>query len=71
MTSAPARVLGLESGTLKVGTPADVVVFDAQARWTLHKEELASKSKNTPFDEHEMQGRVLATVVDGKVVYEA
>jgi dihydroorotase len=70
MTAAPARVLGLESGTLNVGAPADVVVFDPQARWTLHKEELASKSKNTPFDRHEMQGRVLATVVDGKVVYE-
>jgi dihydroorotase len=71
MTSAPARVLGLESGSLEVGATADVVVFDPQARWTLHAQELASKSKNTPFDGHEMQGRVLATVVDGKVVYEA
>jgi dihydroorotase len=70
MTAAPARILDLPTGTLRTGAPADVVVFDPEARWQLRAQELASKSKNTPFDGYEMLGRVVATVVDGKVVYE-
>jgi dihydroorotase len=69
MTSAPAGVLGLESGTLKVGARADVVVFDPDATWVVDKTKLASKSKNTPFDGHELQGVVHATIVDGKMIY--
>jgi dihydroorotase len=71
MTIAPAKILNLPGGTLKVGTPADVTIFNPETRWTLNKQELASKSKNTPYDGHEMPGRVLATIVDGKVVYQA
>jgi dihydroorotase len=71
MTVAPSRVLGLESGTLKVGARADVVVFNPEGKWTLQASELKSKSKNTPFDGHEMTGRVRATIVDGNVVYES
>lgn len=70
MTSAPVRVLDLEFGTLKEGALADVVVFDANAKWTLNASNLASKSKNTPFDGAEMLGQVRATIVGGNVVYE-
>jgi dihydroorotase len=70
MTVAPARILGLPGGTLKVSAPADVTIFNPETRWTLDKVELASKSKNTPYDGHEMPGRVLATIVDGKMVYQ-
>lgn len=70
MTIAPARILGLPTGTLQIGAPADVTIFQTDARWTLKKEDLASKSKNTPYDGHEMTGRVVATIVDGKVVFE-
>jgi dihydroorotase len=69
MTSAPVRVLDLEFGTLQEGALADIVVFDANAKWTLNASSLASKSKNTPFDGCEMLGRVRATVVGGSVVY--
>jgi len=69
MTSAPVRVLDLEFGTLQEGALADIVVFDANAKWTLNANSLASKSKNTPFDGCEMLGQVRATIVGGNVVY--
>lgn len=69
MTAAPARILGLEGGSLQVGKAADVVVFDPAQKWTLHKNDLKSKSKNTPYDGHEMVGRVKATLVGGNVIY--
>ena len=69
MTSAPARILGLESGTLSVGKAADIVVFDPKARWMLQKEQLKSKSKNTPYDGHEMTGKVMATWANGKQIF--
>ncbi len=69
MTAAPARVLGLPGGTLREGAPADIVIFQPDEKWTLCAADLASKSRNTPFDGHEMIGRVQATIVDGKVIY--
>jgi len=65
----PARRLGLEGGRLAVGAPADLVLFDADAPFVLDRFSLRSKSKNTPFDEARMQGRVLATWVAGERVY--
>ncbi len=70
MTVAPAKILNLPTGTLKIGAPADVVIFNPDTRWTLNKADLASKSKNTPYDGHEMTGRVVTTIVDGKIVFE-
>jgi dihydroorotase len=69
MTSAPANILGLESGTLKEGKTADIVIFDPKSRWTLDRKDLKSKSKNTPYDGHEMVGQVKATLVDGQFIY--
>lgn len=70
MTSNPARLLGLPSGQLTKGAPADLVLFDAEEPWVVNKDLLRSRSKNTPFDEARMQGRVLRTVVAGETVYE-
>ena len=67
----PARRLGLQSGRLAVGAPADLVLFDAHKPFVLDRGNLRSKSKNTPFDGARMQGRVLATYVAGSAVYEA
>ncbi|MCQ0091762.1 dihydroorotase [Roseovarius sp. M141] len=67
----PAKRLGLESGRLAVGAPADLVLFDAHKPFVLDRATLRSKSKNTPFDGARMQGRVLATYVAGTIVYEA
>jgi len=70
MSGQPARTLSLEGrGTLKVGSFADVVVFDAAAEWSFDAKRSRSKSRNTPFDGAGMVGRVMATICDGRVVY--
>jgi dihydroorotase len=71
VTSAPARVLGVEAGRIAPGAPADLVLFDPQAPWRVSAQSLKSQGKNTPFLGHELVGRVRATVVAGSVVYEA
>ena len=65
----PAKVLGLPQGRLAEGAPADLVMFDPDAPFVLDRHVLRSKSKNTPFDGHRMQGRVLATWVGGTRVF--
>ncbi|MGI9479449.1 MAG: amidohydrolase family protein, partial [Hyphomicrobiaceae bacterium] len=69
MTSRPAELLGLKCGRLIPGAPADLIVFDTQAPWVVNRDELSSRSKNSPFDESKMQGRVLRTLVAGHTVY--
>ena len=71
ITSEPARVLGLSSGRLAAGAPADIVVFDPAAPVRVAPENLRSQGKNTPFLGHELAGRVRFTVLAGNVVYEA
>ena len=70
MSYNPAQLLGLASGRLSVGAPADLVLFDPDAPFVLDRFALRSKSKNTPFDGARMEGRVLATYVAGDCVYE-
>lgn len=65
----PANLLGLQGGRLAKGAPADLVLFDPDAPFTLDRETLHSRSKNTPFDRALMQGRVRGTWVDGKRVF--
>ena len=71
MSLNPARRLGLASGCLSPGAPADLVLFDPHAPFLMDRATLHSKSRNTPFDGARMQGKVLATYVGGKAVYEA
>ncbi len=66
---APAQRLGLPVGRLSVGAPADLVLFDPDAPFVLDRSKLRSKSKNTPFDEARMQGKVLGTWVRGQAVF--
>jgi len=70
MSTRPAELLGLPGGTLKSGAPADVIVVDMDVPWVVDPDELKSKSKNTPFDEARMQGRVVRTIVAGRTIYE-
>jgi len=65
----PARLLGLPGGRLAVGAPADLVLFDPHRPFVLDRFKMRSRSKNTPFDGHRMQGVVLQTFVDGQQVY--
>ncbi len=68
ITTAPAKVLNLNKGTLKVGADADVVIVDPKAEWTVDPSKFASKSRNTPFAGWRLRGKVLHTIVGGKVV---
>ena len=70
MSLNPAKRLGLPAGRLEVGAPADLVLFDPDAPFVLNRFGLLSKSKNTPFDEARMQGKVLRTFVNGHEVYQ-
>lgn len=65
----PARILGLPQGRLAEGAPADLVLFDPDAPFVLDRFTLLSKSKNTPFDGQRMEGKVLATFVAGRQVF--
>ena len=71
MTLNPAKRLGLASGRISVGAPADLIVFDADTPFVLDRKDLKSKSKNTPFDGQRMQGKVLKTFVAGQEVFSA
>lgn len=66
----PAARLGLASGRLAAGAPADLVLFDPDLPFVLDRFTLKSKSKNSPFDGARLQGKVLATYVAGKPVYQ-
>jgi dihydroorotase len=70
ISTKPAELLGVPGGTLRPGSPADVVVIDPDVPWILDRDELKSKCRNTPFDEARMQGRAVRTIVGGRTVYE-
>lgn len=70
MTEAPARIMGVDKGSLKIGRDGDVTICDPTAKWKVDKSRFVSRGKNTPFDGWELSGRVRATVVRGKVVYQ-
>ncbi len=70
MTINPARLLGLPSGRLDKGSPADLILVDPGQPWVVDKTQLKARSKNSPFDESKMQGRVLTTMVAGAIVYQ-
>ncbi len=70
LTVAPGRVLGYEKfGTLGVGLPADLTVFDLHREWTVEPEKFVSKGKNTPLAGKKLRGRVMATIFEGTPVY--
>jgi dihydroorotase len=70
LTIGPARVLGYEKlGTLEVGAPADVTIFDLHKEWVVDTDKFASKGKNTPLAGKTLKGRVMATLYMGNPVY--
>ena len=70
LTVNPARILGLNKGTLTAGADADVVVIDPDVRWTVEPRDFRSKSGNTPLAGMELTGRVTHTIVGGEVRYQ-
>jgi dihydroorotase len=69
LTSGPADLLGLPQGRLATGAPADLVLFDPDAPWLCLRENLVSRSKNSPFDGRRLTGRVHRTYVDGRLIF--
>ena len=70
MSTRPAKLLGLDAGTLAPGAPADLIVVDLDRPWIVRVEELQSRSRNSAFESARMTGRVLRTIVGGRTVYE-
>jgi len=72
LTAGPARVVDLPGrGTLALGSHADVTVFDPKKRWTYDAAKGQSRSQNTPFDGWQFTGKIVATIVGGRIVYRA
>ena len=69
LTLNPAQILRLPVGRLAVGAPADLVLFDSDLGWNICPDEFRSKSKNAPFDERPVRGRVRRTIVDGRTIF--
>ena len=69
MSTLPARILGLDRGTLRTGSPADVTIIDPGLDWKVDVKSFRSKSINSPFDGWTLRGRAVATIVGGRVKY--
>jgi dihydroorotase len=69
LTSSPAKLLKLETGTLAPGSPADLVLFDPERGWKVEAGKLPGKAQNSPFDGRALEGRVIATFKAGKRVF--
>jgi len=70
LTWGPARIMGLPGGTVPEGSPADITCFDLEKRWTVEPDRIRSKSRNTPFVGSEMIGKVVLTLVGGRIVFD-
>ena len=70
ITSNPAKILGLNKGSLEKGKDADLCIFDLNKPWVVKKDELKSKSKNTPIENRKLQGQILKTFVKGELAFE-
>jgi dihydroorotase len=69
-STRPAELLHLPGGSLRPGSPADVIVIDLDSPWIVDPGELRSSCKNTPFDEARFMGRCVRTIVGGRIVFE-
>jgi dihydroorotase len=69
MSSNPSNILGLQRGTLRSGSVADITVIDPTAQWTVDADTLTSKSKTSPFLGWDVTGAAACTILAGRVVY--
>ncbi len=66
----PAKILGIPGGELGLGLPADITIVDTKREYIVNRDNFYSKGKNTPFHGKKVKGKVIYTIVDGKVVYD-
>ena len=69
MSYNPAKILGIDKGSLEEGKVADITIINPDEKFTVNKHEFESKGKNTPFDGYKLFGKVKYTIVDGQIVY--
>ena len=70
ITSNPAKILGIDKGNLQIGRDADLCVVDINKPWVVNKDELLSKSKNTPIEDRKLQGQIIKTFIKGEIAFE-
>ena len=70
MSCAPAQILGIDAGTLRVGACADLILIDENESWTVDVHALHGKSKNCVFKNCTLQSKVKMTVLNGEIVYD-
>jgi len=70
MTASPARILGIDRGTLSTGAHADITIIDPNRHWTVRVDEFQSKSRNCPYDGWELPARAVYTIVGGTIQYQ-
>ena len=68
MSTNPAKLLGIDKGSLEVGKVADITIVDPNEEYLIDANSFVSKSKNTPFNGHKVKGKVKYTIVAGKIV---
>jgi dihydroorotase len=68
MSKGPADILNIDAGTIGVGKPADIIVVDLDREYTVDVSKFYSKGKNSPFNGHTLKGKVIHTIVNGRVV---
>jgi len=71
MTEKPAKIIGVDKGTLGVGKQADVTIIDPQARYKIDVNKFRSKSRNCPYHGWEVTGKVETTIVGGEIRFSA
>ncbi len=69
MSTAPAKIINSDRGTLNIGAPADIVIFDAESEFEVNVKDFESKGKNSPYDGYKLYGKVVRTITGGKTVY--
>ena len=71
MSCSPARIMGLDTGTLRPGAPADIVLYTPDESWTVDPARFYSRSRNTPLVGWVLPGRIRRTIVSGETRFEA
>ena len=69
ITNKPAQILGIKAGSLRIGEAADICIFDPNINWTLNPENMHSSGHNSPFIDWEFKGKVIKTLINGRIVY--
>ena len=70
VTENPAKIFGINAGSLEKGMPADIAILDLNKPWVVKRENIQSKSKNTAIEDKKLQGKVEKTFLNGKLVFE-